>query len=261
MQATGGSLLDRVARLLAPPRPLSRASRGLASLVVVGTLGLALGVGSSLLRGAEWPSGTIHASMPTASDSPKHIDADDLATVDEAVTKNDDAVTDEQCEKEPVVVADASCDECVDEPHVHDAESADLAEGGDVDLDVTAEVSADSRWADHGSFDFEIVPPVPPTPVVAVVPSVAAMPPHPPVPLMAPPALVPPVPMSVPPNACSAHAHEAAAGPGTAGSGPGAHGAASHGGPRHALARRRRAPTSTRGRHGLRLHLRAARVR
>jgi bla regulator protein blaR1 len=49
MAANGGSLFERVARLVAPPRHLSRASRGLAILIAAGSLGLALGLGPALV--------------------------------------------------------------------------------------------------------------------------------------------------------------------------------------------------------------------
>jgi beta-lactamase regulating signal transducer with metallopeptidase domain len=49
MAATGGSLFERVARLVAPPRHLSRASRGLAILIAAGSLALALGLGPALV--------------------------------------------------------------------------------------------------------------------------------------------------------------------------------------------------------------------
>ena len=49
MAATGGSLFERVARLVGPPAHSSRASRGLAALLVVGSLALAQGALSSLV--------------------------------------------------------------------------------------------------------------------------------------------------------------------------------------------------------------------
>jgi hypothetical protein len=63
MAATGGSLFERIARLVGPPRHLSRASRGLATLLVFSSLSLALGVGSSLLRGPVAPVATAAASV------------------------------------------------------------------------------------------------------------------------------------------------------------------------------------------------------
>ncbi len=53
MAASGGSLFERVARLVGPPGHLSRASRGLATLLVAGAVTLAFALVSSLLRGRE----------------------------------------------------------------------------------------------------------------------------------------------------------------------------------------------------------------
>jgi beta-lactamase regulating signal transducer with metallopeptidase domain len=49
MAASGGSLFDRVARLVTPPGPLSRTSRGLATVLGAGALALVFSLGSSLL--------------------------------------------------------------------------------------------------------------------------------------------------------------------------------------------------------------------
>ena len=67
MAATGGSLWDRIARLVGTPQHLSRASRGLATVLTLTVLSLALGVGSSLLRGPTTPLATV-----TASAVPEH---------------------------------------------------------------------------------------------------------------------------------------------------------------------------------------------
>jgi beta-lactamase regulating signal transducer with metallopeptidase domain len=48
MAASGGSLLDRISRLVAPPRDASPAARGLAGLVVVAALASAVSIGSSV---------------------------------------------------------------------------------------------------------------------------------------------------------------------------------------------------------------------
>ncbi len=61
MAASGGSLWDRIARLVGPPEHLSRASRGLATVLTLSVLGLALGAGSSLLCGPT-PLATVAAS-------------------------------------------------------------------------------------------------------------------------------------------------------------------------------------------------------
>lgn len=49
MAATSGSLLSRIARLLAPPGDAARAPRGFAAVVALASLCLALGLGSSLV--------------------------------------------------------------------------------------------------------------------------------------------------------------------------------------------------------------------
>ncbi|HVQ27945.1 MAG TPA: M56 family metallopeptidase [Vicinamibacteria bacterium] len=69
MAATGGSLLERVARLVSPPSHASRASRGLAALLVVGSLALALGVGSSLM-GVPPSSVSAAALVPPGEPAP-----------------------------------------------------------------------------------------------------------------------------------------------------------------------------------------------
>jgi beta-lactamase regulating signal transducer with metallopeptidase domain len=63
MAASGGSLFDRVARLVAPPGPLSRTSRGLATVLGAGALVLVFAVGSSLL-GVPRPAGDVSAAEP-----------------------------------------------------------------------------------------------------------------------------------------------------------------------------------------------------
>jgi beta-lactamase regulating signal transducer with metallopeptidase domain len=78
MAATGGSLWDRIARLVGPPQHLSRASRGLATVLTLTVLGLALGVGSSLLCGPSTLKATFaasalsddHPSQPATSEDP-----------------------------------------------------------------------------------------------------------------------------------------------------------------------------------------------
>lgn len=51
MAASGGSLFDRIARLVAGPPPPSRASRGVATVLAIASFGLAIGIGSLLLPG------------------------------------------------------------------------------------------------------------------------------------------------------------------------------------------------------------------
>jgi beta-lactamase regulating signal transducer with metallopeptidase domain len=74
MAATGGSLFERIARLVGPPQHLSRTSRGLATLLALASLSLAVGVGTSLVGGPTAPMATASAfvvpenvSEPTAS--------------------------------------------------------------------------------------------------------------------------------------------------------------------------------------------------
>jgi beta-lactamase regulating signal transducer with metallopeptidase domain len=62
MAATGGSLWERIARLVGPPQHLSRTSRGLATVLTLASLSLALGVGTSLLSGPTTPLATLSAS-------------------------------------------------------------------------------------------------------------------------------------------------------------------------------------------------------
>jgi bla regulator protein blaR1 len=66
MAATGGSLFERVARLVAPPGNLSGASRGLAALLVAASLGVALG-GSSLLTAAPASSSSVATTTATTA--------------------------------------------------------------------------------------------------------------------------------------------------------------------------------------------------
>jgi hypothetical protein len=49
MAASGGSLFERVARLVEPPGHLSRSSRGLATLLITGAVALVVALGSSVL--------------------------------------------------------------------------------------------------------------------------------------------------------------------------------------------------------------------
>jgi beta-lactamase regulating signal transducer with metallopeptidase domain len=68
MAATGGSLLERVARLLGPSQQLSRPSRGLGATLCLVSLALALGVGPSLL-GGESKGGAAPISSPRTEES------------------------------------------------------------------------------------------------------------------------------------------------------------------------------------------------
>jgi len=65
MAATGGSLFERIARLVGPPQHLSRASRGLATVLALVSLGLAVGVGSSLVAG---PTASVASTFVLAAD-------------------------------------------------------------------------------------------------------------------------------------------------------------------------------------------------
>jgi beta-lactamase regulating signal transducer with metallopeptidase domain len=65
MAATGGSLFERVARLVAPPGNLSGASRGLAALLVAASLGVAFG-GSSLLTADPASSSSVVVARTAA---------------------------------------------------------------------------------------------------------------------------------------------------------------------------------------------------
>src|SRR6266571_947384 len=72
MAATGGSLFERIARLVGPPQHLSRASRGLATLLALVSMGLAIGVGASLVGGPAAPMATASAFVvpESISESP-----------------------------------------------------------------------------------------------------------------------------------------------------------------------------------------------
>ncbi len=72
MAATGGSLLERIARLVGPPQHLSRTSRGLAAGLALASMSLAVGVGTSLVGRPASPLATVSAYVvpETASESP-----------------------------------------------------------------------------------------------------------------------------------------------------------------------------------------------
>jgi beta-lactamase regulating signal transducer with metallopeptidase domain len=71
MAASGGSLFDRIARLVAAPPPPSRASRGVATVLGLAALGLAVGAGSALLPGHEAPFAvTVSAASTTPETAP-----------------------------------------------------------------------------------------------------------------------------------------------------------------------------------------------
>ena len=72
MAATGGSLFERIARLVGPPQHLSRASRGLATLLALASMALAVGVGTSLVGGPAAPVATASAFVvpESVSESP-----------------------------------------------------------------------------------------------------------------------------------------------------------------------------------------------
>ncbi len=67
MAASGGSLFERVARLVAPPSHLSQGSRGLATLLVAGALSLAFALGAALV-GA--PKAAVEAAPQVPENSP-----------------------------------------------------------------------------------------------------------------------------------------------------------------------------------------------
>ncbi|HEY6551769.1 MAG TPA: M56 family metallopeptidase [Vicinamibacteria bacterium] len=62
MAATSGSLLSRIARLVAPPREDPRAPRGLVAVVALASLALALGVGSSLIATPQAGTASVSAA-------------------------------------------------------------------------------------------------------------------------------------------------------------------------------------------------------
>jgi beta-lactamase regulating signal transducer with metallopeptidase domain len=68
MAMTGGSLFDRIARLVAPPGRVSRTSRGLATVLSAGALALAVVLGSSVL-GVPRPGADVARAEP-AQESP-----------------------------------------------------------------------------------------------------------------------------------------------------------------------------------------------
>src|SRR6266540_290201 len=72
MAVTGGSLFERIARLVGPPQHLSRASRGLATLLALASMALAVGVGTSLVGGPAAPVATASAFVvpESVSESP-----------------------------------------------------------------------------------------------------------------------------------------------------------------------------------------------
>jgi beta-lactamase regulating signal transducer with metallopeptidase domain len=72
MAATGGSLFERIARLVGPPQHPSRTSRGLATLLALASMGLAVGAGTSLVGGPAAPMATASAFVlpESGSESP-----------------------------------------------------------------------------------------------------------------------------------------------------------------------------------------------
>ncbi len=76
MAATGGSLFERVARLVTPPGNLSGASRGLAALLVAASLGVAFG-GSSLLIASPASSVVVTPALAPAPDSTGSAEAEE----------------------------------------------------------------------------------------------------------------------------------------------------------------------------------------
>jgi beta-lactamase regulating signal transducer with metallopeptidase domain len=62
MAATGGSLLSRIARLVAPPREDARAPRGLTAVAALASLALAMGVGSSLVATPQAGTASVSAA-------------------------------------------------------------------------------------------------------------------------------------------------------------------------------------------------------
>jgi bla regulator protein blaR1 len=80
MAASGGSLFDRIARLVAGPPPPSRASRGVATVLGIAALGLAIGTGSVLLPGHAAPfvvtvsaASASSEAAPTAAAEPTAV--------------------------------------------------------------------------------------------------------------------------------------------------------------------------------------------
>ncbi len=69
MAASGGSLFERVARLVAPPGSLSRSSRGLATVLTAGALALVFTLGASLV-GAPRPVEDVAAAQPAQGSQP-----------------------------------------------------------------------------------------------------------------------------------------------------------------------------------------------
>jgi beta-lactamase regulating signal transducer with metallopeptidase domain len=70
MAATSGSLLSRIARLVAPPREDARAPRGLIAVVALASLGVAMGVGSSLVAIPQAGSASVSAASAGLVTSP-----------------------------------------------------------------------------------------------------------------------------------------------------------------------------------------------
>jgi beta-lactamase regulating signal transducer with metallopeptidase domain len=163
MAASGGSLAERVARLVVPPRPLSRASRGVASLVVLTGFGLAAVTASSL--------GTTQAARPQATAA--------IAQAAPPAAPAEEAATEECCAEEPEPRAD--------EP---------------VPAEAEASIDESACCEDWDAIP-PPPPAVPPLPAVAPVPPPAARParpapPPPPTPVLSARVPAPPVPALAP---------------------------------------------------------------
>jgi hypothetical protein len=140
MAASGGSLLERIARLVQPPRPLSAASRGLSVLLVVLAVGLAMGIGVSFVGG---PSVRLaHAAVMPPEEPPSALELPQTAP---------SATTDEKCERCPAPDAanatpegESECDsgsECADcssECVRCDCEGEESAEEGEAEVSTEA---------------------------------------------------------------------------------------------------------------------------
>ena len=113
MAANGASLLERIARLVQPPRPLSAASRGLSVVLVLMALGLVFGVGVSFVGG---PSSRLAHAAAVPLQEEGALSAPELPQTSPPET------TDEECERCPAPAvanetpeAESECDsECAE---------------------------------------------------------------------------------------------------------------------------------------------------
>jgi beta-lactamase regulating signal transducer with metallopeptidase domain len=84
MAATSGSLLSRIARLVAPPREDARAPRGLIAVLALPSLALAMAVGSSLIAIPPAGTATVSAAPLVLAASPQ---AEELKSPEPAEAK------------------------------------------------------------------------------------------------------------------------------------------------------------------------------